>query len=40
MRKGCLVDSDNEYDAGHIICYHTNYAGNDNKGPQIMRRFI
>ena len=27
------MDSENEYEAGHVMSYHTNHSGSDNKDP-------
>ena len=33
MRKGSLVGSGNEYEAGHVMSYHVNHTDIDNKDP-------
>ena len=27
------MGSGNEYEAGHLMCYHVNHTGSDNKDP-------
>ena len=38
MRKGSLVDSENEYEAGHVMSY-TNHSRSDNKDPGNSAQF-
>ena len=39
LRKGSLVGSENEYEAGHITRYHANHTGSDNKDPDNNTQF-
>ena len=34
-----MVGSENEYEAGHVLSYHANHTGSDNKDPDNYVQF-